>query len=119
MNKKIFIIKLLKRMDWLLGICVVGVIAAIYFSSEIAEHRMQALSFFIGMALVLWGIYTIIRKDFLYTLKMFKLESIIKKHSKSAELVGVILAVIGILLSVWGMLFWFAFIRNINNNLIK
>ena len=105
--------KWLKRTDWLLGICVLCVIIAIYFSEKIAEHRMQAIVFFVGTALVLWGINIFAEGKFEYPYRTSKEKNVIKKYGKNAKTIGIVIAITGILLTVWGALFWFDFIRNI------
>jgi len=76
------VFKWLKRIDWLLGICVMCVVIAIFFSEKIAEHRMQAMGFFIGIALVLWGINTFAEGKFEYPYRTSKRKDVIKEYGK-------------------------------------
>lgn len=113
MDKKIFNQRSKKLIEFLFGIYVFGIVIAIFLSEKIAEHRMQAISFIIGIALILWGMDIIVKKDFVYPINIFKKKSVIEKGGKSAEIIGIIIAILGILLSIWGALFWITFFRNI------
>jgi hypothetical protein len=105
--------KWMKYINTLLCVCAISMIVAHFFSKEIADHRMQAMSFIIGIALVLWGIDIIVKKDFVYPIKIFKKKSVIKKEGKAAKIIGGIIAILGAFLSIWGLLFWINFLRNI------
>lgn len=112
-GKEVFSVKWIRFINGLLFVCMVAVITASFFSEEIYEHRIQAGSFIIGFAMILWGIAVRAKQDFVYPIKIFKKKTVIKKAGKSAKIIGTIISIIGILLSVWGVLFWIGFIRNI------
>ncbi len=111
MNKKITSVKLMKRIDTLLGVGAVGVIIAVFLSETIAEHRVQAISLFIGGGITLWGLHIITKQDFVYPIKIFKKKSVIKQKGKSAKIIGAVISIIGVFLSIWGLLFWIDFLR--------
>jgi cytochrome c biogenesis protein CcdA len=71
-GKEVFGVKWIKFINGLFFVCMVVVITAMFFSEEIYEHRIQAISFIIGCAMILWGIAFRVKQDFVYPVKFFK-----------------------------------------------
>ena len=112
-GKEVFSVKLIRFINGLPFVCMVAVITAMFFSEEIYEHRMQAISFIIGLAMILWGIAVRVKQDFVYPIKIFKKKTVIKKAGKSARIIGTIIAIAGGLVSIWGLFFWVSFVRKL------
>ena len=98
---------------WFLRIGMIITLIAIFIIEEIAEYRMQALSFFLGLGLFFWGRDIIVEQDFVFTIRSRKKNTVIKKTGEKAKTIGGIICIVGFFLTIWGAVFWIRFIRNI------
>ncbi len=99
---------------WFLRIGIIITLIAIFIIEEIAEYRMQALSFFLGLGLFFWGRDIILKQEFVFTIRSRKKKNtVIKKTGEKAKTIGGIICIVGFFLTIWGAVFWISFIRSI------
>jgi hypothetical protein len=74
------------------------------------EHRMQAMSLFVGIGLIIGGLIMVKKREISYGVNLFGKRSDVKINGKESLVYGIGITIIGIIATVWSLSFWVKYV---------